>query len=163
MELITQDGALGWCEAHGLGFRSDFQTATPLRLAGQAQAIRVSIEGSPTDVIGMAYVLLMTGVPDDNEEFFEGALIWLRDWDIWSRGAEQVGHLLAYGIRGSGTPSIAHSPGHIFGSGEFVAARAVLTLPMLFQWDAIFAPANGRFLAILSHHGYVDLSSFTFH
>lgn len=159
MKLITKQDALKWCNERGIAIREDSPHSSRLRFDCGMRAVRVGVDGSAVNIFNLAYVLLMTGVPDDDEDRFEGALVWLRDWDIWSEGIEHVGHLLLAGIRGSGlgSPSVLEAPAHVFGPDEFVAAKATLVLPMLFQWDALLAPVHGRFVACLSHHGHFDL------
>lgn len=157
MRLITKQETFDWCRERGVGLRFESSQSSRLRFDAGKRAIRVWIAGSAVDVLNLAYVLLMTGAPEDDEKNFGGALVWLRDWDIWSTGIEQVGHVLLTGVRGTAPPSVAEAPSHVFGPSEFAEANAALALPMLFQWDALLAPVHGQFIANVSHHGYFDL------
>lgn len=109
---------------------------------------------------GLAYMLAITGTPDYAEEAFEGAVLWLRRWEIWSESIDSVGYALLEGLRGKASDRLAIdvAPAMHFDAGEFTLAHAALAVPLLFQWDAIFAPANGAFSAFISHDGYVDVA-----
>ena len=159
MELITKARALEWCREHGIAVATASVDASRLTFGHPMHGLRVDITGPPSDVLALVYVLVMTGIPDDDERHFNGAMIWLRDWDIGSCGAEAVGYALAQGLRGTGgaTPSVLEQPAHLVADDEFVLARAMLALPMLFRWDAVFVPAHGLFLASVSHHEHLDI------
>jgi hypothetical protein len=159
MRLLSDDEASTWCAARRLrvggprlSTRVSFAEQEPLRL-------RMSISGSPVDVLRLAYVLAMTGVPEDDERRFEGGLLWLQDWDIWSETTERVGHLLLRGLRPAGeqNTNLRLRPAELFEHGEFALTHATLAIPMMFQWDAHFIPASGEWLAFISHHGHIDL------
>lgn len=157
MKCVNAGQAADWCRARGIVF-SDRH----LRRLGydEGHPLAISIE-APTNtqrLLALGYVILATA--SDDERSFEGGLLWLNDWDIWSESFERVGHWLAKSLRvGCHHGAIADAPGHLFDPGEFIQAQALLLLPMVFQWDAHFIPANGQFLVRLGHHGELHLIS----
>jgi hypothetical protein len=105
--------------------------------------------------LALAYSLLMTGTPADDEEQFDGCLLWLTDYAIWSPTFERIGlrflESLAAGIPESGAGA------RLFGATDFVDAQATLSLCLLFEWDAYLAPNSGEFIAFVSHDGPVHV------
>ncbi|CAA9351624.1 MAG: hypothetical protein AVDCRST_MAG68-3663 [uncultured Gemmatimonadetes bacterium] len=110
-------------------------------------------------MVALAYMLVLTTVQDYQEDRFSGGVLWLQRWELWSESIDRAGYVLLHGIRSSVGRSvlISSAPAHLFESGEFAAAHAALSLPMLFQWDAHFVSATGEFAAYISHEGSLDL------
>lgn len=163
MHLLTESAAIDWCRNQAPALARTL-LPTERAVVGGVRGIRVPIVGSPIEVLGLSYVLIMTDVAGDDEARFAGGLILLQDWDIWSGGIEQVGHTLLGGLRmqvarapSGSSPTVRDAPGHLVDAEEFVIARSMIALPMLFQWDALYMPAHGRLIAEFSHHGFVDL------
>lgn len=133
----------------------------PLRIAFQpsATAFRLEVPEETFRTVSLAYVILMSDVPTDDEPDFAGGSLWLRDWDIWGGGAGRVGCDLLRSIReASGIDgAVKESPVLILGPGEIALAHSALTLALLFQWDAFYLPESAHFFAFASHDGYVDL------
>lgn len=161
MHLLSAQEAEGWCGAKGIGTTGALPADRLSFRSGPGQRIRIKVPGPASEVLSLAYVLAMTGVPEDEEEHFPGALVWFQDWDIWSESTEQVGHVLLAGLRSGSKASaeVRARPGHLLGPRELVEAQALISLPLLFQWDAYFVPASGTYFAFASHHGNVDLVS----
>ncbi|MDH4043567.1 MAG: hypothetical protein OEW17_09505 [Gemmatimonadota bacterium] len=148
-----------WCAEQGLRRTGDLPASRIDFPGGAGHRLRVLVAGSATEVIGLCYALMMTAVPDDEEEKFRGGLVWLQDWDIWSATTERVGHLLLTAVRGP-TPEAANvraRPANLFEPEEFVQAHTILSLALLFQWDAHYVPLVGGFYAFLSHHGHIEV------
>lgn len=158
MRVMSDDDAVSWCE--GAGFVvDDTVSSTRVKPAdAHGSRLRIGISGDATDIVGLAYVLAMTGVPDYEEDAFSGALIWLQRWEIWSESIDRVGYALVDGIRARSEVArdMDATPAQLFVGGEFIGAHTCLSLPMLFQWDAYFLPAHGHFAAFLSHEGHLD-------
>jgi hypothetical protein len=101
----------------------------------------------------------MSGVRDHVETNFEGAIVWLRRWELWSESIDRVGQLLLEGLWRAVTPGglLSEAPAVVFTERELVSAHASLILPMLFQWDAFYSPKGGHFLVAVSHHGHLEV------
>jgi hypothetical protein len=98
------------------------------------------------------------GLIKDEENAFGGALVWLTDWDIWSETIERVGLELLRGVRNSDN-AVRETPAHLFEPSEQVGTHVLLSLIMLFQWDAFLIPPVGRTIVRASHDGYVEISA----
>lgn len=101
----------------------------------------------------------MTGVEDFSEDRYEGGLLYLQNWAIGSESIEQVGYALLARIRGEEELAVGDSPGHQIEPAEFVLAQTMLSIPMLFGWDAWYVAKNRSLSAAISHDGFVDLFS----
>lgn len=161
MLLVSELESSRWCEQRGLGSSGGLKSGKLAFRDGEQFRSRFAVQGSATDVVSLAYVMIMTGVPNDDEAAFTGGLVVLQDWDIWSETIERVGHLLLHRCRAivSPTPSVLQSPGHILGATDFTEAQTLVTLPLLFQWEALYVPADGTFACLISHHGHFDILS----
>lgn len=159
MDLLSDEQAIRWCAERGLRAVNDLPTTRIGFPGAESHRLRFAVAGSATEVVGLGYALAMTAVPRDDETEFQGGLIWLQDWDIWSETTERVGHLLLDALRKSAKvpESMEASPAHLFGPPEFVEAHTVLALALLFQWDALYVPVVGDYFAFLSHHGHIDV------
>jgi hypothetical protein len=109
--------------------------------------------------LALAYSLLMTGTADDDETRFEGCLLWLTDYAIWSPTFERVGLRLLDAL----VPSSEQTAGRIlvFDARELVSAQSVLTLCLLFEWDAYVVPHSGEFIGFISHDNPVQVAART--
>jgi hypothetical protein len=99
--------------------------------------------------------------PRSYEAPFHGAMIWFRDWGIWSDVDEATGMFTLQRLRGAHgeTRPLIEAPGHIFTGGEFADARAFWTLPMIFGWDAILFPEQNDYFVLNSHDEVVSFVS----
>lgn len=159
MKLMTDQSAEIWCADKAIESVGTLPADRLKFVTGSNFRVRVRIPDSRGDLLSLAYILAMTDIVNDSEEHFAGGLVWFQDWDIWSETIERVGLLLLVKLRGE-TPStigIRERPAHLLGSGELSEALALITLSLLFQWDAYFIPPTGRFFAFMSHHGDLDL------
>jgi hypothetical protein len=159
VNLVSKTQAAEWCLERGLAGEGSLPATRITFRDGFEQRIRIPVSGSPGEIVTMAYVLLMSDVPDDDERQFAGGLLWLQDWDIWSETTERVGLLLLRGSRCHAKPdyAIKDRPAELFDGSEFPAAQAALALPLMFQWDAYFVPLSGSYFVYSSHHGHVDV------
>lgn len=137
-----------------------------LRFAGSAPSpFRLEVPADSGRAISLAYVVLMSDVPTDDEPDFAGGSLWLQDWNIWGEASDRVGCTLLEALRlhdPSGRPTrINETPVLSMGAGEIAFAHTALTLALIFQWDAYYVPASKRFMAFVSHDGYVQIQSST--
>jgi hypothetical protein len=88
-----------------------------------------------------------------DSDSFQGAMVWVRQWGIWTEGVEEMGMRIISQMRaGLGEHrEIAEAPGHVFSEQEFVDARAFWTLPMILGWDAILFPDKCDYFVFNSH------------
>jgi hypothetical protein len=119
--------------------------------------IHIPVQRDSVRAVQLATALLMTDIEDDDENQFDGGLVWLADWAIWSEATERVGHRLLQALRGSAAPALRDSPAHVLSGTGSVDAQALLALPILFQWDAYFIPTTCRFVVFVSHDEFVKL------
>ncbi|MBK7785614.1 MAG: hypothetical protein IPJ57_14110 [Gemmatimonadetes bacterium] len=159
MELLSDEQAIRWCAERGLQPVNELPSTRIGFPGGESYRLRLAVAGSATEVVGLGYALAMTAVPGDDETAFQGGLLWLQDWDIWSETTERVGHLLLNSLRQSaqGASPVRTSPAHVFHRSEFIEAHAALAVALLFQWDAFYVPVIGAFYAFLSHHGQIEV------
>lgn len=158
MRALSDAEAQGWCSDRGLVIDENF----PNRASSshpEWRRFRVQIPEEATAVVGLAYVLLMSGVRDHVEENFEGAMVWLRRWELWSESIDRVGELLLEGMSGplGRDHSMRERPALLYVERELLLAHASLSLTMLFRWDAIYCPTSGHLLAAISHHGDLEV------
>jgi hypothetical protein len=101
----------------------------------------------------------MTGVAEDDEAQFEGAVLWVTDYAIWSPTFERVG----LGLLDALAPESKFGSSRIllFDRHELVYAQSILTLCLLFEWDAYLVPISGESIAFVSHDGPVQVTART--
>lgn len=161
MLLLSDNEALDWCLKFGVR-QSRSLLSDRITLPDVAgRRLRITVADDATAVVGQAYILLMTSIPRYEESAFDGALIWLQRWEIWSESIDRVGYELLNGVRRrpGDEANIDEAPAQVFAHGEFVSAQACLSLPMMFQWDAYFVPAKAPFIAFISHEGFVEFQT----
>jgi hypothetical protein len=94
---------------------------------------------------------------------FEGAILWFTDWGVWNLLDEGVGYRIVEAMhRASGQPlSFETAPGHLFRADELQEAVGMLLQPMIFGWDAFFAPhwsyGYPQFFLHVSHDSFVSV------
>lgn len=158
MQAFSDTQAVGWCGERGFVVEQNFPTRATVG-GHEAGRFRIQIPDEATATVGLAYFLLMSGVRDYVEANFDGAMVWLRRWELWSESIDRVGQLLLEGVQRALEPGalLNQTPALVFKEGELVPAHASLTLPMLFQWDAFYCPKGGHFLGVVSHHGHLEV------
>src|ERR1700682_4939978 len=119
MELLTAKVARGWCEARNVVVNDDAIPCRRLLLRDDALQVRVNVPKEALRSVALAYVVVMTGLVDDDEGRFEGGLLWLVDWDIGSETTERVGLRFLRAVRG-GISEFLEKPAQLFTAAEFV-------------------------------------------
>lgn len=158
VKALTDQEAIAWCEERSLRVNGD-RTLLSLRDQAEVGCVELSVPKESPRALAMAYVVLMTSLKDDKETNFDGALVWLTAWDIWSETSERVGWRLMELLRGASGEhrSLADAPALLFDRDELVEAHACLTLTMFFQWDAYVVPASGDHFVRVSHEGLLHV------
>jgi len=126
---------------------------------GRRARIRLDVPSDYSRVISLSYVVAMSDVPSDDELDFIGASIWIVDWNIWGEASDRVGCVLLDAVRLTAeTPRpIAEAPVISLGADEIGCAHALLTLSLIFQWDAYYVSGSNKFAAFASHDGYIEV------
>lgn len=159
MKLLSDQQAIDWCGHRAIKGSGALPSAFLSFDEPTSRSFRVRLPTDAPAIVGFAYQLLMTDVPDFEESRFVDGMVWLRRWELWSESIDHAGYALLDGLRTRSAHStpLDSAPAHLFSANEFTPAHACLALIMLFQWDGFFIPGDGRFFAFLSNDGYVDL------
>jgi len=158
VQLLTDAEATAWCSSLGLTVRSGVASER-VQLPARVPLVRLDTKGSATALAGLAYTLLTTPSLPRDEAHFDGALVWLQRWELWSESIDRIGYALLGSLRGERPegPELGQHPAHQFAPGEFLLANACLLLPLIFQWDAYLVPSSGRMVVYMSHEEHLDI------
>lgn len=97
------------------------------------------------------------------DQHFDGALVWFRNWGVWSPLDEGIGYRIVERINeAAGQPkSFEVAPGHRFRADELSDAIGMLMQPMIFGWDCFYVPlwsyGTGEFFLFVSHDSFVSV------
>lgn len=159
MHLLTLDEAAAWCRRHGIDTDRGGQIPTLRLTTDCGGTVDGTVPARAGAMVAMAQAILLADMPDPDVSDFGGTLLWLVDWGIWNEDSERAGmcslRLMRHALSGTSMAPLEESPAHLFSAQEFVAAHALLALPLLYQWDAYLIPASGSSLARISHDGSV--------
>ena len=163
MKLLSADDATFWCKNRGI-LATKTGALVDLRYPSESEhSLRVGASVGPPQLLAMAHSILLQDLAQPAEDDFAGALVWLRDWNIWSETFEKAGLRLVELFRRSLLPSnvssLSEVPACAFDPQELVDAQIAVTLPFLFQWDAYVIPSSGRCFALISHDGYLRVDA----
>jgi hypothetical protein len=162
VQLLTADEAARWCSQRGIVASKTGALFSLSHSIPEHHRFRAAIDVAPPQLLAMAHSILLQDLAQPAEDDFAGALVWLRDWNIWSETFEKAGLRLADLTRGAFADTsqpLAEAPAQLFGPQEFVAAQITTTLPFLFQWDAYIVPESGRCFILVSHDGHLVFSA----
>ena len=117
--------------------------------------LRLAVPAEAQKTAALAASIL--SVEDDGGYY--GGLLWFTNWDIGTPQIERCGlRILEQMRRGYGvTASVENAPAQLFRTDEMTDVQAFLTLPMLFGWDAYFAPHGTRYFAYVRRNGSLFL------
>ncbi len=158
MHALGFEDARQWCLARGI--RADLARLVSLSFqGGSSNCLEIPLPREATRSMALAYILLMTQVPDDDESKFEGVLVWIRQWGIWSETTERVGMNIVESIRlaKGEARSVDEARAHLFDEHELVEAHALLLQPLFFEWDAFVVPSSGKYFAMADHDGVLKI------
>ena len=153
LNTLSLDDAVRWCDSIGLtvdGIGGQVRVGYP----DSHLVIRLPIPAASQRVLALAYVILMTCVPDDEEERFLGGLVWINDWGIGSPTFERLGSFIVERLTAC---SLEKCPAITGGPNGFDALYAVLVQTLTYQWDAHYVPQSAPFVCHVSHDGYIGL------
>lgn len=154
MKALQIDELHRWFDQSPSGIMVDptdhlrYPTRNPLGL-------RLSVPQEARKAAALASSLLSV----DEDEGYYGALMWFTNWDIGTPQIERCGlRILEQMRRGYGVvASVENAPAQLFRTDEITDVLAFLTLPMLFGWDAYFAPHATRYFAYVRQNGSLFL------
>jgi hypothetical protein len=136
-----------WCKANGYAlenWRPSLPSAT--------RHLRLQL---PDDVQDLAQLLHDLVHLDAGEE----RLVWLRDWTIWGERSQEIGlrhwDLLVKSLRGS---EELRASILVLKEGEWREAIALLSVPVLYGWDAHLMFRSAGALVSFSHDGWIGVS-----
>ena len=158
MQQLSDVEAEAWCASKGLTVAPGLASAR-IQLPIQTPRVRLVTRGNAVTLAGLAYSLLLSPSLPRDEAHFEGALVWLQRWELWSESIDRMGYALIGGLRGERAESagLDQRPAQLFGPEEFVQASACLLIPLIFQWDAFLIPSNGRMVVFMSHEERLEV------
>ena len=146
MKALTHEEARAWCEKrHVRVTRSQYlYFDTPQRLC-----MAFELPEKPYQLVALANALL----PYSESLPFLGALLWIRQWGVWSELVERCGLRVMEVMRmihGDGRP-LQEAPGYLFDSQELIDLEVSFVQPMLVGWDAFLVPECGEYIVATSH------------
>jgi hypothetical protein len=135
-----------WCEASGYELR-DWIPA----LSSSARSLEFSPSAFHVQQLPEFLDALVSLGPDER-------LVWLRDWTIWNDRSQDIGlrHLgLLTGAASLSEADDSRAQAFLLTPAEWREAIALLTIPILYGWDAHLFFKSALVLVDVSHHGTV--------
>lgn len=144
-----------WCRDRGVNI--DISIPTGVVMNGSSEVARIVVTGSAPGLVALANMLVLTGSDGEPDGSYPGGLIFFLDTGLWSETIDRVGWRLLGGLHnGYGTSAAVDFEGLEVGAGDEIGAQSAIALALLFQWDAYYFPASGRYVFRVSHEGYID-------
>lgn len=154
MRALRPQEASAWCIERAVSVRSH---SRPCLSFGRQEhyCAQMLLPHDAPRLVSLGQAMLTTFIGDDDRRKFDGSMLWITRWDIWSESIEQVGYSLVENTRRANlvTSALADAPATLFEPDEELAARVALVLPLVFQWDAYVIPSSGRHFFFSSHDG----------
>jgi hypothetical protein len=149
MEKINFSDLANWCAA--CGYHLEDWVPSLVKAAEQVQL------ALPNEPQALAELIddLTNLEPAETER-----LIWVRDWTIWNERSQEIGLRHLRLLVDSAPSSVSEVKGHVYilQPSEWREAIALLTVPILYGWDAHLFFGSGTVLVDVSHDGYVSVS-----
>jgi len=146
MEALTKAEVFEWLRSRSISVTNDGY----LYFDGyDRRCIAVELPKKPYRVVALANELL----PYNELIPFQGAILWVRQWGIWSELVERSGFRIMEMVRqvhGS-SKSLQEAPGYLFDAPEVIDLQVCLLQPLLVGWDAFMVPASGDYIVATSH------------
>jgi hypothetical protein len=149
MKRIDFDNLAAWCHEHGY----ELQEWKPV-LPGCRKQVELAL---PNEIQNLPELI-------DDLVTFESAgsewLVWIRDWTIWNDRSQEVGLRHLDLLVGTACADDVKTLGHIYllQESEWRETMALLTLPILYGWDAHLFYRSGAALVDVSPHGQIRVS-----
>jgi len=145
MKSLTTEQVRLWCKARSIAVSDDDH----LYFKENRRCLALDLPQKPYMLVALANELL----PYTVDSPFQGALLWLREWGIWSDLVERAGFRVMEMLRGgSGDRSTPdENPGYLFEANELIDLEVGLLQPMLIGWDAFMVPETMDYIVATSH------------
>lgn len=155
MNAIQTDELVRWCDQSRSGIKVDPEASHLRYSTDNPHGLRINI---PTEAQKTA-VLVSSLLSVEGDDGYYGALMWFTNWDMGTPQIERCGLKVCEQMRrGYGvTASLENAPAQLFRTDESTDVQAFLILPMLFSWDAYFAPHGTHYFAYVRGSGAMFL------
>lgn len=149
MEKIDFTDLSSWCATHGYHLEDWIPS-----LVSSAEQMELKLPSEPQGLTELIDDLIKIE-PTEAER-----VVWVRDWPIWNERSLEIGlqhlRLLVDRIPTGGREINGHV--YVLQPSEWREAIALLTVPILYGWDAHLFFGSGAALVDVSHEGYVSVS-----
>jgi hypothetical protein len=148
METLTIDKIRSWLEQRSVKITSDdylyFDVPEHCYLA-------IELPKKPYQLVSLANALIPHDY--DGSAPFQGALLWIRQWGVWSELVERVGMRVMEVMRRSHghSKSLEDAPGILFTGVDLIELQVCFVQPLLIGWDAFLVPESGDYFVATSH------------
>ena len=145
MKALTNERIKSWCKDRSVAVTSDNYLYFP----ESRRCIAIELPQKPYELVALANALL----PYSESSPFQGALLWMREWGVWSECVERAGLRVMEMLRrvNGDTTRPEEAPGYLFGSQELIDLQVALVQPLLVGWDAFMVPESGDYVVATSH------------
>lgn len=152
MNVMTDDEVREFVQKHSWATKIRIDDSGDLFYdSHDANCIGLTFPATPLRATYIARVISMLGTSD--EALFDGALLWIRLWNIGSPQLEKSGWRMIERMRmGFGElRQLGTANGHWFRTDEIADLAAFILPCLVYGWDAYVVPANAGCFAFISH------------
>jgi hypothetical protein len=146
MKAFTRSQAFSWYMQRAVQVSDDGF----LYFGENRSCITLELPKKPYELVALANSLL----PYTESTPFNGALLWLRQWGVWSELVERAGFRVLEAVRNlhGERSSASDAPGYLFDrEDELVDLQVSFIQPLLIGWDAFLVPNRGDYIVATSH------------
>lgn len=146
MKALTQQEVLLWCQHESITVSNDGHLYFP----EERRCIAVELPEKPYQLVALANALL----PYTDVAPFKGAVVWFKQWGVWSELVERVGLRVMELMRQVHHVSASldqTAPACLFNEGELIDLQVSLVQPLLVGWDAFLIPRSAEYIVATSH------------
>ena len=157
MKTLNQLEFSQWCDWRGMEL--DEHRWLRFRVEDKLTFLVKLPKGPPYQAVALARWCF----PFTQKEPFPGAVVYFREWGIWTDLDEETGMCAIRRMRaayGEGR-ELSEAPAQVFSEAEFPDARAFWTLPIILGWDAFLILENSDYFVFNSHDEVICLVSRT--
>jgi hypothetical protein len=149
MKKIDFDALAKWCDASGYVL-TDWRPTLP----SSSERVKISVPGDPQSLTELIDTLVGLESP------YRETVVWIADWTIWNERSQEIGlrHLIL--LADSYADGGLHEESHIYllEPSEWREAIALVTVPLLYSWDAYLLFRSATALVEVSHDAYIEIS-----
>ena len=149
MRIIPRQDCLEWCSSRRINISGITQIAF---IGPPGVYIKIALPREFLRCAAFAVALCETFEHGGQE-----SLLWMREWGMWSEDIDSLGVVYWKALRSDNRESLAEYQGHVFSNGEDQLIRALLLVPIMFQWDAHWIPGSGDAIVSIRHDGLAEI------